>query len=166
LPVCASNTISPEDASAVGTYCGGPCITAREKGPSILITSSIKKFLVTGRVTKGGIYTYSYKLNLTKHGNTLVAIELSIDTQAHTQLIAVGNPTAQALMQHNQHQKGTSKQASLPSSSKNGLLSNFVSLSSGTQSVKYMTDWYDPIGIEVNALTDYLTFSYDGSTAT
>lgn len=104
IPV--TNLSQPESQSHVVSF---------NANTAILMTSSIKKFLVTGQVTKDGVYTYSYKLNSTKRGNTLVAIELSIDTQAHTQLIAVGNPTAQALMQHNQHERGTSKQASLPS---------------------------------------------------
>jgi len=132
-----------------------------------LIPSTIKYFTVVGQMAKNGLYTYPYTMTLAQHGNAVVAIELSIDTQAHTQLIAVGTPTTQALLQHDEmhRHQGTSKQQSTLSSN-NSTSSNVVPFTSGTHSVKYTIDWYDPVGIEVNALTDYLTFSYNGNTTT
>jgi hypothetical protein len=128
-----------------------------------LVPASVNYFVIVGQKATNGLYRYPYALGLTKQGNALEAIELSVDLQAHTQFIAVGTPTPQALLHHNGTSAQQSAQQQNPLENKGGS-SKAVPLSSGTHSVNFTIAWYDPLGIEVNALTDYLTFSYNGST--
>lgn len=112
-------------------------------------------FLLTGEQV-GEAYYYPLQMTV-QPGKAIAVLELATDPVAHTQLIAVGTPTAQFV--HSQHHQGESHQQVLSGQTLTGP-------GGVPKSASYETAWYDPVGIKVNSVTDTINFTYNGKQIT
>ncbi|WP_126549285.1 hypothetical protein [Dictyobacter kobayashii] len=145
--------VSQQAFQASATH--SPNIQSFKVPSGLLQPSSISYFSVLGQAISGS-YIYSYDLTAPK-GIKLGAVELALNTQAHTQLIAVGTPTS--ALTNPSTKNGISASQSISSS---GTVSPLVSNRAGN----FHTDWWDPVGIHVNEVLDDINFNYDGRSVT
>jgi hypothetical protein len=115
-------------------------------------------YVVVGQ-RKGDHYEYPYQL-VAARGSTVAAIEIAANFTAHTQLIAVGMPTAASLAatMGATPTGGQSATSAAPGGSRATSLGRLSASTSGY----YRTVWHDPINIEVNEVKDTINFTYDG----
>ncbi|HEU5376212.1 MAG TPA: hypothetical protein VFV38_12275 [Ktedonobacteraceae bacterium] len=124
--------------------------------PSDLLNASgVQYFVITGELV-GTHYAYPLEFTANK-GQSLGIVEISSDPIAHTQVIAVGMPTAKLLNPSMQQGKSQSQ-----SQQKTASIVPFTS--SGSKS--FTTTWYDPVNLNVNWVKDTINFSYNGSIVT
>jgi len=118
----------------------------------LLESEGVQYFVLHGVQEKQG-YRYRFLLHANKEKKVGV-VEVSATTETHTQLLAVGTPTAKLLT---------------PPRSKKGALKQSFStahLRHAAQSGNFMTTWWDPIDIAVNWVQDTISFNYNGSVVT
>jgi hypothetical protein len=115
-------------------------------------------YVVVGQ-RKGDHYEYPYQL-VAARGSTVAAIEIAANFTAHTQLIAVGMPTAASLAatMGATPTGGQSATSAAPDGSRATSLGRLSASTSGY----YRTVWSAPLGSEVNEVKDTINFTYDG----
>lgn len=113
--------------------------------------SKIKYFTVKGE--KGANGEYSYKFSLQKgpdNHNTIVATVKAVDDTTHTQLIQVGESSTPPSLPNN---GGTA------TSSISKIKSPYNKNTTNDPTHSFTTEWFDPLGIPVNYVTDYITYT-------
>jgi hypothetical protein len=115
----------------------------------MLQLTNVQYFVVTGTLVNGE-YQYPYRVNAAP-GVVVGGIELADNHQAHTQLIAVGIPTATSAAAVDRHSIGLA-----PSSS-----SSSISPSTYSGDAPLHLIWYDPAHIWLVQVYDILHWQYD-----